>query len=414
LIRTARARFGGAIVACAAACAAIVLGGCANHQKSATPPSAATAQSSAAAPSHPLDWFDKKEKPMPHVTQSDFGKTADGKPVALYTLTNSNGLVAKVMTYGATLTEMRTPDSVGKMGDIVLGFDNLPDYLAQAQFFGATAGRVANRIAKGEFQLDGETYQLAINNGPNTLHGGKIGFDKKIWDAQIVKGHEGVAVQFHYVSPNMEENFPGNLDVTVTYTLTEKDELRIDYKATTDKATILNLTNHSYWNLSAFALPTILNEVAYINADRFTPVDDTLIPTGRLQPVLGTPFDFTAPTAIGARIEKVPGGPPTGYDHNFVLNGEAGKLKLAAKVYDPETGRQLEVWTTEPGVQFYTSNFLDGSIVGIGGHHYGLHAAFCLETQHFPDSIHHPEFPSTVLQPGQVYTQTTIHKFSVR
>ena len=314
----------------------------------------------------------------------------------------------------ATLVDVQIPDRLGKNGDVVAGFDNIGDYETKSPFFGATTGRVANRIAKGEFQLDGETYQLTINNGPNTLHGGKIGFDKKIWDANIVTGHDGVAVEFHYASPDMEENFPGNLDVTVTYTLTNNDELRIDYKATTDKATIVNLTNHSYWNLSAFKLPTINNEVMEINADNYTPVDDTQIPTGRLRPVYKTVFDFTAPTAIGDRINQVPGGPPTGYDHNYVLNGDAGQLKLCAKAYDPETGRAMEIWTTEPGVQFYTGNFLDGSLVGKGGHRYVSHSAFCLETQHFPDSIHHPEFPSTVLKPGETYTQTTIHKFSTR
>jgi aldose 1-epimerase len=363
---------------------------------------------------HSFDWVGKKkEKTVPHVTRADFGKTADGRSVDIYSLTNGNGLVAKIMTYGATLTELHTPDRFGKFGDIVLGFDNLADYETKSPFFGATTGRVANRIAKGEFELDGETYQLAINNGPNTLHGGKIGFDKKVWDAKVVKGHEGVAVAFHYVSPDMEENFPGTLDVTVTYTLTEKDELRIDYKATTDKATIVNLTNHSYWNLSAFKLPTILNEVAYINADKFTVVDETSIPTGRLQPVIGTPFDFLAPTVIGSRISEI-SGEKVGYDHNYVLNGAPGALKLAARVTEPESGRSLEVETTEPGVQFYTGNYLDGSVTGIGGHKYVQYAGFCLETQHFPDSIHHPEFPSTVLKPGEVYTQTTIHKFSIK
>lgn len=394
----AKAAIGRSIV-----CAAALLAGCADHGNNS---------SSASSSSLTLPWLEKKEKMIPHVTHADFGTTKDGKTVVLYTLTNANGLVAKVMTYGATLTEMHVPDRLGKMGDVVAGFCDFADYQSKSPFFGATAGRVANRIAKGEFTLDGETYQLAINNGPNTLHGGKIGFDKKIWDAKIVPGHDGVAVEFHYVSPDMEENFPGKLDVTLTYTLTNENELRLDYKATTDKATILNLTNHSYWNLSAFKTPTINNEVMEINADKYTPVDENQIPTGHIRPVFGTVFDFTVPTAIGARINEVPGGPPKGYDHNYVLNGEAGKLKLCARVYDPETGRAMTIHTTQPGVQFYTGNFLDGTVTG-KGHRYVEHSAFCLETQHFPDSIHQPEFPTTVLRPGQTYTQTTIHKFSI-
>lgn len=350
---------------------------------------------------------------MFHVTHSDFGKTKAGKAVTLYTLINKHGLKAKVMTYGATLTELIVPDRAGHMGDIVLGFDNLADYETKSPFFGATTGRVANRIAKGEFELDGETYQLAINNGPNTLHGGKVGFDKKVWTAKVLDGDEA-AVEFHYLSPDMEENFPGDLDVTVTYTLSNDNALRINYKATTDKPTIVNLTNHSYFNLSAFKVPTILNEVMMINAREFTPVDETSIPTGRLRSVFGTVFDFTSPTAIGDRIQQVPGGPPIGYDHNYVIDGPPGELNLCARVYEPESGRAMEVLTTEPGVQFYTGNYLDGSIVGIHGHRYVQHAGFCLETQHYPDSIHHPNFPSTVLRPGKTYTQTTVHKFSTR
>ena len=393
-----------------AACAAILATGC-THRAGPIPPKETSP--SADTPANSASGSSKnKDSQMPQVTSSDFGKTKDGKPVTLYTLTNKNGLIAKVMTYGATLTEMHVPDSNGRLGDVVLGFDNLADYEAKSPFFGATTGRVANRIAGGEFTLDGETYQLAVNNPPNTLHGGKIGFDKKIWTAKILRGGEGPAVEFHYLSPDMEENFPGNLDVTVTYTLTDDNALRIDYKATTDKPTLVNLTNHSYWNLSACTLPTILGEVLQINADKYTPVDDKLIPTGHLESVHGTVFDFTAPTAIGARINEVPGGPPTGYDHNYVLKGAPGELKFCARIADPDTGRQMEIWTTEPGVQFYTGNFLDGKIKGIGGHVYAQHAAFCLETQHYPDSIHHPNFPTTVLRPGQVYTTTTVHKFS--
>lgn len=347
-----------------------------------------------------------------NVQESNFGLTKDGKQVALYTLTNSHGLVAKVMTYGATLVQFNVPDQYGHSGDIVLGFDRFSDYETKSPFFGATAGRVANRIAEGTFDLDGQTYDLFINNGPNTLHGGKIGFDKKIWDAKVVHGHGGPAVEFHYVSPDMEENFPGNLDVTITYTLTEHNELRIDYKATTDKATILNLTNHSYWNLSAMKSPTILDEVMWINADRYTPVDENLIPTGVIHSVAKTVFDFLTPTRIGERLQLVPGGPPKGYDINYVINGPPRELKLCARASDPDnSGRKMEVWTTEPGVQFYTGNFLDG-VVGHRDHVYNQYAGFCLETQHFPDSIHHPEFPSTVLRPGETYSQTTIYKLS--
>jgi aldose 1-epimerase len=395
----ARAWVAGAAVVCAAWAAGLI--GC------GAPGTAAKSDAG-------WNLFKGKEKQMSRVTSADFGKTKDGKPVTIYTLTNSNGLIARVMTYGATLTEMHIPTAGGHFGDVVAGFDNLADYEAKSPFFGATTGRVANRIAGGEFTLDGETYQLAINNGPNTLHGGKVGFDKKIWTGKVVSSKEGPAVQFHYLSPDMEENFPGNLDVKVTYTLTEDNALRIDYKATTDKPTIVNLTNHSYWNLSAFEHATILNEILELNARQFTPAADTLIPTGRLKSVYNTVFDFTAPTAIGSRIKEVPISPPVGYDHNFVIDGTPGAMNFCARVVDPESGRQMEIWTTEPGVQFYTGNFLDGKVVGIGRHKYVQHAAFCLETQHFPDSIHHPNFPSTVLRPGQVYSSTTIHKFSAR
>lgn len=390
------------------------------------PPSAVQPQPSSKAPANEPIWTfprtrallrnltspRQEDKRMIPVTQSEFGTTKDGKPVILYTLTNKNGLIAKVMTYGATLTQMITPDRIGHRGDIVLGFDHFQDYEARSPFFGATTGRVANRIANATFDLDGQTYDLAANNGPNTLHGGKVGFDKKIWDATVLATSEGPSVEFHYVSPDLEENFPGTLDVTVTYTLTQHDELRIDYKATTDKDTIINLTNHSYWNLSAFKSPNILGEIMYINADRYTPVDENLIPTGRLKSVFNSPFDFTVPTRIGDRINNVPGGPPAGYDHNYVLNGQPGALKLCARVSDPETGRRMQVQTTEPGVQFYTGNFLDGSLIGHHGNRYVQHAGFCLETQHYPDSIHHPEFPTTILKPGQLYTQTTIYAFS--
>ncbi len=394
---SARGRGAGVFTLCAALLAGGLSAGCGQNKLMSFLP--------------PLPHFEK-EKKMPGITHSDFGMTRDGKPVVLYTLTNENGLVAKIMTRGATLTELHVPDGIGRFGDVVLGFNNIHDYEERSPFFGATTGRVANRIANGSFDLNGQTYDLAVNNGPNTLHGGKIGFDKKIWDARIVPSRDGYAVEFHYLSPDMEENFPGNLDVYVTYTLTHDNALRIDYRATTDKETIVNLTNHTYWNLSAFKSPTILDEIMYIDADQYTPVDENLIPTGRLRSVFKTVFDFTVPTAIGDRIKLVPGGPPVGYDHNYVLNGPPGELNVCAKVQDKNTNRAMTVFTTEPGVQLYTGNFLDGSTVGKDGHRYVQHAGFCLETQHFPDSIHHPEFPSTVLKPGQKYMQTTVYKFS--
>ena len=421
----ARTFAAGALLACAGLA---ISSGCANREKPAPATTRAAARPAtmparvaarpATAPAAPAPVAVRpvsvKEHHMNNVTRASFGATRDGQKVDVYTLTNKNGLVARIMTYGATLTELHVPDRAGNMGDVVLGFSTLAEYEAKSPFFGATTGRVANRIAGGSFDLEGDTYQLAINNGPNTLHGGKVGFDKKIWEAHELDSPEGPAVRFHYVSPDMEENFPGALDVTVTYTLTNQDELRIDYRATTDKTTIVNLTNHSYWNLSAMLQPTILDEIMMINADQFTPVDETLIPTGRLHKVFKTPFDFTVPTRIGERIKQVPGGPPVGYDHNYVLNGAPGTLRLCARAYEPESGRQMDVWTTEPGVQFYTGNFLDGSFSGKGGNVYRQYAGFCLETQHFPDSIHHPEFPSTVLKPGQVYRQTTLHKFITR
>jgi aldose 1-epimerase len=346
------------------------------------------------------------------VKQRDFGKTKDGEPVELYTLTNDHGMTAKVMTYGAVLTELHVPDRNGKPADIVLGFDNLGQYVAESPFFGAIAGRYANRIAKGQFTLDGKTYHLPINNGPNTLHGGTVGFDKHVWKA--VPRHEanGVGVAFSLLSPDGDQGFPGNLNVTVTYTLNNDNELKIDYRATTDKDTVINLTNHSYFNLAGENSGTIDDQVMTINADHYTPVDATQIPTGEIAPVKGTVFDFTTPHRIGDRINEVPGGPPTGYDHNFCLNSQNGSLAFCARAKDPKTGRVMEVRTTQPGVQFYTGNFLDGTLTGIGGTKYQQHDAFCLETQHYPDSPNHPNFPTTELKPGQTYHQVTVLKFS--
>jgi aldose 1-epimerase len=353
------------------------------------------------------------------VSKAAFGKTKDGTPVEIYTLTNRHGMTAKVMTYGATLTELFVPDKAGRPGNIVLGFDKLEPYLAGPPYFGATVGRVGNRIAKGTFMLNGKTYHLATNNGPNHLHGGNKGFDKVVWKAEVVPSKDGQAMKFTYRSPDGEEGYPGTLDVSVVYTLTDANELRLDYTATTDKPTPVNLTNHSYFNLEGDGSGTILDQVMMIAADEITPVDDTLIPTGKLAPVKGTVFDFTTPTAIGARIDKVPIAPPVGYDHNYVLRKAGGgtgvgALTLAARVVDPKTGRTMEVRTTEPAVQFYSGNFLDGTIKSRDGVPYQKHAAFCLETQHYPDSVNHPNFPSTILEPGKVYRSTTVYAFSAK
>jgi aldose 1-epimerase len=349
------------------------------------------------------------------VQKAPFGKTKEGAPVELYTLTNQRGMVAKVMTYGATLTELLVPGKSGAPANVVLGFDTLEPYLAGTPYFGATVGRVGNRIAKGTFTLNGKTYKLAANNGPNHLHGGIKGFDKVVWKAEVLRSNAGQSLKFTYRSVDGEEGYPGNLDVTVIYTLTDvgSGELRIDYTATTDQATPVNLTNHTYFNLAGEGNGTILDHVLTINADAITPVDAALIPTGKIEPVKGTVFDFTAPTAIGARIGKVPGGPPVGYDHNYVLRPLTGALPVrqAAVVSDPKSGRTMRVQTTEPGVQFYTGNFLDGTIKNRKGVPYQQHAAFCLETQHFPDSVNHPNFPSTILEPGKTYRSMTIYQF---
>jgi aldose 1-epimerase len=348
---------------------------------------------------------------MSGITKSDFGQTADGTKVDLYTLTNAHGVVAKITNYGGIVTELHVPDKAGAMADVVLGFDDLKGYLGTHPFFGALVGRVANRIAKGRFTLDGKDYTLAVNNGPNALHGGEKGFDKRVWQAVTASGAGGApALRLTYHSANGEEGYPGNLDATVTYTLTDDNALRIDYEAKTDQATPVNLTNHSYFNLAGQGHGTILDHVLMIAADYYTPVDNTLIPTGELKPVKGTPFDFTTPTPIGARIQQA-GGNPVGYDHNYVLRPNA---KPAVRVRDPKSGRVMEMTTTEPGVQFYTGNFLDGTVKGKGGVAYPQYGGFCLEAQHFPDSVHHSNFPSVILRPGQTYRQTTQYKFSAQ
>ena len=350
------------------------------------------------------------------VTKQAFGQTSDGQNVDLYTLTNTNGVEAKIMTYGGTLVSLKAPDRTKKLDDVVLGLNSVADYQKGTAYFGAIIGRYGNRIAKGRFTLNGVEYKLAVNNGENHLHGGIRGFDKVVWSAKEVQSKLGPALSLSYLSKDGEEGYPGNLNVTVVYTLTNKNEVRIDYSASTDKDTVLNLTEHSYFNLAGEGNGDILNHQMMINAAKFTPTDSGNIPTGELRAVSGTPFDFNQPTAIGARInqddEQLKFG--LGYDHNYVLNGPAGTLRRAATVYEPTSGRVMEVWTTEPGVQFYTGNHLDGSLVGPGGKPYQVRNGFCLETQHFPDSPNKPAFPSTVLKKNQRFASTTIYRFTTR
>ena len=357
---------------------------------------------------------DMKAAAKPQIKKQAFGKTADQKTVDIYTLTNANGVEARIMTYGGAVVSLKVPDRNGKLGDVVLGYDRLDGYLKNNPYFGSIIGRYGNRIARGRFSLNGREYKLAQNNGENHLHGGIKGFDKVIWKAGEVNSKDGVGLKLTYISKDGEEGYPGNLSVTVTYTLTNNNELMIDYSATTDKETIVNLTHHSYFNLAGEG--SILNHELMINADRFTPVDQGLIPTGELRSVKRTPMDFTQATTIGARIdqpdEQLIAG--RGYDHNWVLNRSDNGLTLAARVYEPVTGRVMEVYTTEPGLQFYSGNFLDGSITGKGGQVYHRRYGFCLETQHFPDSPNKPNFPSTVLKPGEKYSTRTIYKFTTK
>jgi aldose 1-epimerase len=332
-----------------------------------------------------------------------------------YTLTNANGVEVRTIPYGAIITSIKVPDRNGRIDDVVLGFDTPDGYRGTHPYFGAIVGRYGNRIAKGHFTLDGTTYTLATNNGPNHLHGGVKGFDKVEWKAEPFERNGAKGVAYTYVSRDGEEGYPGEVTARVTYTLTPANELVIDYDATTTKATPVNLTQHSYFNLAGEGSGDILGHLLTIDADRFTPVDATLIPTGELAPVAGTPFDFRQPTAVGARIgaddPQLKNG--TGYDHNWVLNGTAGQLRHAAKVEDPKSGRTLDVSTTEPGVQFYTGNFLDGTITGKAGHVYKQRNALCLETQHYPDSPNHANFPSTILRPGERYQTKTVFAFGV-
>ena len=349
------------------------------------------------------------------IEKRPFGKLADGTPVDLYTLTNRGGVEARITNYGGAVVSLKVPDARGQLADVVLGYDDPAGYESDKAYFGALIGRFANRIALGRFTLGGKEYRLATNNGANHLHGGVRGFDKVVWQARPLRRRGGVALELSYRSRDGEEGYPGNLSVRAVYFLTDTNELRIEYTATTDKTTIVNLTHHSYFNLAGHGSGNILTHELRLNADRFTPVDETLIPTGELRAVKGTPFDFTRAAGIGSRIdqdeEQLKRG--KGYDHNFVLNKKGRELSLAAEVYEPRSGRTMEVWTTEPGVQLYTGNFLDG-VRGKGGKAYNFREGFCLEAQHFPDSPNRPAFPSTVLRPGGRYTQTTVYKFAVR
>lgn len=354
--------------------------------------------------------------PSSTITKAPFGQTPDGQAVELYTLRNGNGVEAQIMTYGGIVTSLKTPDKNGQLGDVVLGYDHLDGYLKSTPYFGALIGRYGNRIAKGKFSLDGVEYTLATNNLPNALHGGLKGFDKVVWTVAAAKvGKHGPELFLTYLSKDGEEGYPGNLKVQAEYTLTEDNGLQVKFTATTDKKTVVNLTQHSYFNLRGSG--DVLGHSVTINADKFTPVNSTLIPTGELRPVADTPFDFTSPHLIGERIgmtsdEQIEYG--GGYDHNWVLNKNSEKLSLAAVVTEPTSGRVLEVWSTSPGVQFYSGNFLDGTITGKDGWAYQYRNGFCFEPQHFPDSPNHPEFPTTELRPGETYHNTIIYKFSAK
>ncbi len=340
--------------------------------------------------------------------QESFGTTSDGKIVERFTLTNKNGTIARFITLGATLTELHVRDRGGELADVVLGFDSIADYETNIPYIGCIAGRVANRIAAGRFTLDGVDYQLAVNYGSHHVHGGIKGLNKVLWQAESTEHPAGPAVRFTYLSPDGEEGYPGNLALAVTYVLTEDDALRIEYEATTDRATPVNLTNHAYFNLSGAASGPVLDHVLTLRAATYTVPDDTGLPTGEIRPVSGTPLDFAQPVAIGARIAQLAGG----YDHNYVLDHGGGDTpELSAEVYDPRSGRLMQLLTTEPGVQFYSGNFLDG-VKGKFNAVYEKHHGFCLETQHFPDSVNKPHFPSTILRPGETYRQVTMYRFS--
>ncbi len=370
---------------------------------------------------------DRAPRPAVSVAREPFGTTAKGEAVSVYTLKNAHGMEIRAVNYGGIILSLKTPDRNGRLDDVVLGFDSLADYIRSSPYFGAIIGRYGNRIGRGRFTLEGRTYTLATNNGPNHLHGGVKGFDKVVWDVAPFERPDSVGLVFRYTSPDGEEGYPGTLRATVTYTLTEGNELIFDYHATTDRATPVNLTQHSYFNLAGDGSGDILRHVVTLNADHFTPVDSTLIPTGEIRSVSGTPFDFRTPTPIGARInqddEQLRYG--RGYDHNFVLNtdgkggtggtgGTGAVLTLAARVYEPSSGRVMEIYTTEPGLQFYSGNFLDGTLRGKRGVVYGHRYGFAMETQHFPDTPNKPAFPSSTVRPGEEYRSRTIYKFAVQ
>ena len=351
--------------------------------------------------------------PETAIQKEPFGTTPDGQAVEIYTLRNDKGAEARIMTYGGTVLSLKMPDRKGHYDDVVLGFDNLDDYLKGVPYFGALIGRYGNRIGNAKFSLDGQTYNLVANDGPNTLHGGTKGFDKVVWTAKPHMADGGAMLELDYVSPDGEQGFPGTLTVTAVYTLTEENELRLDFMAATDKDTVVNLTHHSYWNLAGKG--DILNHVVSIYGDYYTPVDAGLIPTGKLEPVSGTPFDFRAPTVIGTRVNQ--DDPQLklahGIDHNWVIEkAQKNELTRLARVSEPTTGRVMEVWSTEPAVQFYTGNFLNGTLKGKGGWVYQKNAAICLEPQHYPDSPNQPQFPGTELKPGELFQSTIIYKFT--
>ena len=347
------------------------------------------------------------------INKTIFGYMPDSTEIFRFTLKNGNGFEVGIITYGGIIQSVLVPDSAGNKTDVVLGFENLKDYVEKNPYFGCITGRYANRIAKGKFMLDSMEYQLDLNNGPNSLHGGFKGFDKQVWDAEDFSNDSVAGVILTYLSPDGDQGYPGNLDVSVTYTLNNHNELRIDYNAITDKKTVVNLTNHSYFNLDDGGQTGILDHQLKINADFFTPTDETLIPTGEIIPVEGTPMNFTSFNTIGGNMDTSyrPIAIAGGYDHNYVLSSDDGELLLAAVVKEPDSGRKMEVYTTEPGIQFYSGNFLDGSLTGKNGAVYHKNHGFCLETQHFPDSPNQPDFPSTILNPGENYSSTTIYKF---
>jgi len=345
------------------------------------------------------------------IEETVYGKMADGREVHLFTLENSDGMRVRLTDYGAITVSVEVPDSDGNVADVTLGYDTLEGWLGSTSYFGATVGRYANRIAKGQFELDGKTYRLATNNGENHLHGGEKGFNEYLWDAETVQTDDGAGVRFTRTSPDGEEGYPGTLKVTALYTLTHENEFKAEFTATTDAPTVVNLAHHTYWNLRTPAAGDVLGHELMLNADKYTPVDEGLIPTGELKAVEGTPFDFRRPKPIGRDIAKTDGG----YDHNFVLKRyEPGKVRLAARVREPTTGRVMEIYTDQPGIQFYSGNFLDGSVTGKDGVAYEKHFGFCLETQRYPDSPNQPDFPPVVLRPGETYRHVMIHKFSTK